>query len=62
MARCSVCGKGTIGNYRKAQQIMRRAKGERVYFCKEAGGYHITRYTRSEIDQLWATRMREGTA
>lgn len=61
-ARCS-CGKTAYRKWRVAERAMHKTKGaERVYFCTVAGGWHITGYTRSELDQLWASRLTDEDA
>lgn len=45
------CDKTTYTTWGRAAKAVQSASAERPYWCPEAGGYHITRYTRSEQDQ-----------
>lgn len=56
------CGKGTFTSYRLAMRAAARVGAVRVYFCQEAGGWHMTRYSRAENDALWAERLRSNVA
>ena len=54
-AKCG-CGKTTYTSYKRARRAVASAGANRPYWCAEAGGYHITRYTKAEN----ARRQQEG--
>ena len=54
--RCR-CGKAFYSSFRKAQHVVNRTEAERVYFCYEAGGYHITGVPKGEWNAAQAARL-----
>lgn len=56
---CS-CRKVSWSSWRRAEKVRRRADADHVYFCPEAGGYHVTSWTRSDFDRITASRCPQG--
>lgn len=60
-SKCS-CGKNLFTTRKRATKAMVRAGAERVYWCPEGGGYHITRYSKAENESRFQQQMQRMIA